>query len=228
MEQENTFTVNKLNVETTLPIFWMDLLPISDQLLLARQAINELRISHPEPIQSNVKSVYASPWNSHRLNNKLVPICHSVTEYTRQAVRQHLNNDLLKLNWDLSVTDCWGAIYEENDHTIPHRHFPCDFAAVVYLEAEEGCAPIVFDNKLVVHPKPNMLIVFPGILIHSVPKNTGKRRVVLVMNMNKFPVIVGKVVPTPYEGLEGETKADKTEKAEVDLNSNAAFEEAAE
>jgi hypothetical protein len=99
---------------------------------------------------------------------------------------QHTNTDLARLNWGLRVTDCWGAIYEESDYTIPHSHFPSDFSAVVYLEAEENCAPIIFANKLVVQPKPRMLVMFPGMLLHSVPKTQG-RRVVLVMNMHKFP-----------------------------------------
>jgi len=127
-----------------------------------------------------------SPWKSHQLNAKLVPICQTVTDYAKQAALQHMNTDLSRLNWGLQVTDCWGAIYEEADHTIPHSHFPSDFSAVVYLEAEDGCAPIVFANKLVVQPKPRMLILFPGMLVHSVPKNTGNR-VVLAMNMHKFP-----------------------------------------
>jgi hypothetical protein len=99
---------------------------------------------------------------------------------------QHTNTDLARLNWGLRVTDCWGAIYEESDYTIPHSHFPSDFSAVVYLEAEKNCAPIIFANKLVVQPKPRMLLMFPGMLLHSVPKTQGQR-VVLVMNMHKFP-----------------------------------------
>lgn len=178
--------VNHLKVETTMPLFWTDLSHVPDQLLIARQAIDELRDSDHEPIASNVKSVYMSPWKSHRLNEKLLPISQTVIQYTKQAVVQYMNNDLEKLNWDLQVTECWGAIYEENDHTIPHKHFPADFSAVIYLEAEEGCAPIIFADNLVVHPKPNQLIIFPGMLLHSVPENTGKR-VVLVMNMYKFP-----------------------------------------
>jgi|GEM_PF-293167 len=178
--------VNQLTVETTMPIFWADLSHTPDQLLMARQAIDELRAANPETVQSNVKSAYMSSWKSHQLNDKLLPICQTVTEYARQAALQHMNPDLAKLNWGLQVTDCWGAIYEESDYTIAHSHFPSDFSGVVYLEAEENCAPIIFANKLVVQPKPRMLVMFPGLLLHSVPKTQG-RRVVLVMNMHKFP-----------------------------------------
>ena len=178
--------IGHMAVETTMPVFWADLSHFPDQLTAARQAIDELRASHPESVLSNVKAVYMSPWKSHQLNEKLLPICQTVTEHAKHAALQYMNTDLARLNWGLQVTDCWGAIYEEADHTIPHSHFPSDFSAVVYLEAEENCAPIIFANKILVQPKPNMLIMFPGMLVHSVPKNTGNR-VVLAMNMHKFP-----------------------------------------
>lgn len=186
MSGTKNLIINQMSVETSIPIFWTDLSHLLEELTLARQAIDELRESNPESVESNVKSVYMSPWKSHKLNDKLLPISRNVIDYTKQAVVQYLNNDLDKLNWDLQVTECWGAIYEENDHTIPHKHFPADFSAVIYLEAEEDCAPIIFANNLIVHPKPNQMIIFPGMLLHSVPENTGKR-VVLVMNMYKFP-----------------------------------------
>lgn len=186
MNEPTKPTVNQLTVETTMPIFWADLSHLSDQLAAARQAVDELREENPETVQSNVKSAYMSSWKSHQLNDKFLPLCQTVTEYARLAALDHMNTDFTRLNWRLQVTDCWGAIYEESDYTIPHTHFPSDFSAVVYLEAEENCAPIVFANKLVVHPKPRMLVMFPGMLLHSVPKTDG-RRVVVVMNMQKFP-----------------------------------------
>ena len=67
--------VNHLTVETTMPIFWADLSHLPEHLLMARQAIDELRVSHPDSVQSNVRSVYMSPCKSHQLNAKLVPIC---------------------------------------------------------------------------------------------------------------------------------------------------------
>ena len=71
-----------------MPIFWADLSDKPEQLLMARQAIDELRVSHPDSVQSNVKSVYMSPWKSHQLNAKLVPICQSwLTQAMEQAMQ---------------------------------------------------------------------------------------------------------------------------------------------
>lgn len=178
--------VNQLSVETTLPIFWVDLGSFQNELRLAREAINELRVSHPDNTPSNVNSVYMSPWKSHRLNPKLLPLCDLVVGFAKRASLEHLNTNLERLNWGLQVTDCWGAVYEEADHTIAHSHFPSDFSGVVYLEADEDCAPIIFSNRLLVRPQPNMLIMFPGLLVHSVPENHGKRMIV-AMNLHKFP-----------------------------------------
>ena len=86
------------------------------------------------------------------------------------------------------MADCWAAIYEEEDHTLAHSHFPADFSVVTYLDAAPGCAPIVFDDAISVQPVPGVMLIFPGLLRHSVPKNTGKR-VVVAMNLYKIPAI---------------------------------------
>jgi hypothetical protein len=189
------FTVQTMSIDSTLPIFWTSLSSELPKLNAAKEAIQELRVSHPENTPSNVRSVYMSPWKSHQLNAKLLPICDLAVECATQAITQYMNTDLAKLNWALRVIDCWGAIYEEADHTVPHTHFPSDISAVLYLEADEGCAPIVFANKVAVQPKPNMLIMFPGILLHSVPNNSAGKRTVLAMNMHKFPSFPTAPVP---------------------------------
>ena len=128
-----------------------------------------------------------SPWKSHQHNEKLAPICNHVIQVAKQASVEYFNTDLQKLNFDLRVTDCWGAIYEENDHTIAHNHFPSDFSAIIYLEAQADCAPIIFADSMSIQPVSETLILFPGMLNHSVPLNTGARRVVLAMNLQKIP-----------------------------------------
>ena len=179
--------IKNFTVQATVPIFWCNLASVRPYLLLARQAIDELRVSHPDSTPSNVRSVYMSPWKSHQHNEKLAPICNHVIQVAKQASVEYFNTDLQKLNFDLRVTDCWGAIYEENDHTIAHNHFPSDFSAVIYLEAQADCSPIIFADSLSIQPVPETLILFPGMLNHSVPLNTGARRVVLAMNLQKIP-----------------------------------------
>lgn len=184
MPTEDKVTVTVASVPTELPVFICDLAPIRDHLRLAREAIEELRVSHPTPIQSNVYATYVSPWKSHLLNPKFAPLCQSVVTIANEMSKRILSANLEALNMDLVVTDCWGIVYEHADHTKLHNHFPADFGCAVYLEADEHCAPIVFSSGYQVQPKPESLVLFPGILNHEVPSNAG-RRVVVAMNLNK-------------------------------------------
>lgn len=194
MSEPAPVEVKPIYVTAQLPIFAFDLSSIADRLLLAREAIDELRITHPQSPFSNVKSVYMSPWKSHRLNEKFVPLCESVVTIAREVSKTTLGADLQVLNMDLIVTDCWGIIYEEADYTAPHSHFPAEFGCAIYLEADENCAPIIFSKSMSYQPKPNTMVLFPGILEHEVPANAG-RRVVVSMNLHKtalFDSILGK------------------------------------
>jgi hypothetical protein len=179
-------TLNLLEVDTKVPVFWWDMSHLDPVLQLAREALDELRISHPDSPDSNVKAQYMSPWKSHLLNVKMQPLCQEVIRLAKVVSKTHWNTDIEALNLDFMIADCWGVIYESADKTIAHTHFPSDFAAVMYLEADENCAPIVFERQLVVQPKPKTLVMFPGHVLHEVPENHG-HRVVVAMNLNKIP-----------------------------------------
>lgn len=181
--------INQLAIPTELPVFWCSLFEHADQLLAARIAIDEVRLTHPESTPSNVKAVYMSPWKSHTLNEKFTPLAQTVNRIAREVAKEYLKADLTQLNFELMLTDCWGVIYEGADYTMPHTHFPADFSAVVYLEVGDDSAPIIFGNSISVKPVPGLLVLFPGILLHSVPANKDKR-VVLAMNFNKIPAFM--------------------------------------
>ncbi len=184
-----------LPVAAQLPVTVCDLSALAPQLALAREALDELRRTHPVSPESNVRAAYMSPWKSHLLNPKLEPLCAAVLALARLAARGLAVYDLAQLNLQLVVTDCWGAVYEQGDAAARHNHFPSDFACVVYLEAEEGCAPIVFGGDTPVQPRPGMLLIFPGILDHEVPDTPG-RRVVVAMNLAKVPTLAA-AAPAP-------------------------------
>ena len=186
MNSEHSLNVKKISVPVNLPVFCCDISSHTEEILLAKEAIAELRITHPESTASNVKATYSSPYKSHLINAKLTPLTGLVLNAAKEASKQYLTCDLEKINVDLFVADCWCSIYEQSDETIPHNHFPSDFSAVVYLEAEPNCAPIVFANSILVQPVNNSLVLFPGILEHHVPPTNG-RRVIVAMNLFKLP-----------------------------------------
>jgi hypothetical protein len=189
METASIITLNKLQIPTNLNLFWHNLADQAEVLQLAREAIDELRLSHPQSTPSNVQAVYMSPWKSHLLSAKFQPLADIAIRTAKQIAKEHLSTDLEALNLDLFVADCWAAVYEEEDHTLPHTHFPADFSVVTYLDADPGCAPIVFDDTISVQPVSGVMLLFPGLLKHSVPKNKGKRTVV-AMNLYKIPTVI--------------------------------------
>jgi hypothetical protein len=178
-----------IEVSTELPVFLWDLEEFRPQLQLAREAIDELRLTHPDSPESNVKANYMSPWHSHTINPKLKPLTEVAVNAGRE-VSKTLSANLASLNMDLIVTDCWGAVYERSNHTQKHNHFPSDLSCVIYLEASSDSAPIVFGGKLHIKPYPNLMVMFPGILVHEVPPTDG-RRVMVAMNLQKIAVFAG-------------------------------------
>jgi hypothetical protein len=176
----------KFSVPAEIPVFYISLLNQPHALALARLAVDELRERFPDSTPSNVKSVYMSPWKSHLETEKLKPLIDIIQDHIYASFREHLGADLKGLNFELSVADCWCAIYDSSDFTQPHNHIPSDVSAVVYLEMDENSAPIVFNNAVAVNPVPGSLVVFPGNLIHHVPATQGKR-VIIAANFIKLP-----------------------------------------
>ena len=73
--------------------------------------------------------------------------------------------------------------YEGGDYAQSHDHFPNSFSCVYYIDVEEDCSPIIFEGELEINPKPGMVVIFPSVLMHEVPK-TDKKRMVISMNFN--------------------------------------------
>jgi hypothetical protein len=149
-----------------------------DVIDLAMLGVEELKVSHPESVHSNVKSKYMSPWNSHVVNNKLMPLCEHIENLTNQMSLLAYGADIKNLNVEFRVTDCWYARYEPNDYTVKHKHYPADWSGVLYTNVDETSAAIIFDDKYKIQPTKNMLLIFPGYLNHEVPPTEGVRDVI--------------------------------------------------
>jgi hypothetical protein len=149
-----------------------------DILDLAMQGVEEIKVSHPDRTESNVKSKYMSPWNSHTINDKLMPLCHLVEELTMQMSLLVYSADIKGLNVEFRVTDCWYARYEKDDYTVKHKHYPADWSAVVYTNVDDTSSGIIFNEKYKIQPTKNMLLIFPGYLTHEVPPTDGVRDVI--------------------------------------------------
>ena len=79
------------------------------------------------------------------------------------------------------VYNMWAMTYDRGNQTHQHHHFPAALSAVYFVDAEPNSAPLTFGN-IEVTPINGLLVVFPGILMHSVPPTEGKR-VIISMNL---------------------------------------------
>ncbi len=173
-------------VDTQSVLFCFDLSTKSIEMNLARLGVIELQISNPEKRTSNVYGEWLSPKKSHLINEKLQPLCKLVTNICGQIWSDIFNGGEGDFTDDFYIWQCWAVNYGSGGYAASHNHFPAFFAAVIYLEADEESAPIIFGNNSSRPSLKNALYIFPGALQHQVPVNNGKRTV-LAMNILKKP-----------------------------------------
>lgn len=171
-------------VETQSVLFGFDLGANRPELELARTGVQELQAAHPEHRTSNVHGEWLGPKDCHLLNDKLQPLCRLVTGICGQIWSDVFGDGSGDFSQDFYVWQCWAIRYGQGGFAKSHNHFPAFFAAVVYLEADEHSAPIVFGHNAARPSVAGALYVFPGALQHAVPLNQG-RRVAVAMNILK-------------------------------------------
>ena len=85
---------------------------------------------------------------------------------------------------NLRVDHFWLANYSKGDFTIPHHHKPAMFSFVYFVRCPKGSSPLVFTtSKKRVKAEEGKIVVFPGHVLHHVPKNNCEGRVVLAGNI---------------------------------------------
>lgn len=180
--------IKHFEVKSPVSVHWIDLSSNPALLSEVKTGVELIRLKAPDTTPSNLRVSYMSPWKSHHLVKNFEGLVHETELLCKRVSKEFLKADLDYLKFDLRVTDCWVAVYEQGDEAIEHHHFPSDFSAVLYLDVGEGSAPIVFGGSIEVRPQNGTLLIFPGILLHLVPPSAD-RRVVVAMNLQKFPKI---------------------------------------
>jgi len=136
---------------------------------------------HEEEKKSNVKA-YMTNYFLHKKYEMIDIVCNEAIDIIKSIQVKDQKGTLDKF----FTFDCWGAIYQENDYTLPHTHGPALWSWVYYIEVPNNAPPLYFDEaKFKVYPKPDEIILFPGHVIHEVPKAidmTGER-IVLAGNI---------------------------------------------
>jgi len=121
---------------------------------------------HEEEKKSNVKA-YMTNYFLHKQYSIVNEVCNRAIDIVKSIQQKDQKGKLDKF----FTFDCWGAIYQENDYTLPHTHGPAMWSWVYYIQIPNNPPPLYFrEAKLKVFPKPDELIMFPGHVTHEVPK----------------------------------------------------------
>lgn len=130
--------------------------------------------------ETNVKTTIMTDWML--LNDGNEPILRELCQYIqREAMRHspawHVGGEPIHMN----LYNVWGAVYEKDDYSITHDHWPAIWSFCYYAKADAKSAPLVFtDNGLEIKPIEGMFILFPGWVRHHVPQQAGAGSRVIV------------------------------------------------
>jgi len=89
-----------------------------------------------------------------------------------------------RYNHDLFIKDKWIAIYQNGDYTNPHTHIPSVYAFVYFIRCPKNSSPLVFTtSRRKIKAEEGKVVIFPGNLLHHVPKNKCDGRIILSGNL---------------------------------------------
>ena len=81
------------------------------------------------------------------------------------------------------VKDCWGNVYDNDDHTLLHHHKDCTgFCGILYL-TEGGPGTYFKDFDTTIKEEYGKVVLFDPLLLHQVvPSNLQKTRITMAFN----------------------------------------------
>ena len=169
------------HAKTSIPIFHTIIHDYENINKSLKEIIIEHRQKFPEDTQSNVKA-WHSAWNTHEINPKFQPLIEIVLNGCKFIDEGYNEGRGLKY----FIKELWAMMYEKDDWTKRHAHYPTHFACCYYVEVEPNCAPIIFASKVndgknndnepfILQPKDGLLAIWPGHLHHEIPQTLGKR-----------------------------------------------------
>ena len=134
-------------------------------------------------VQKSTTNVQGSmtDWYMHEANPDFMEVCRLAIDVAYEnSPRQSV---------PFMPYDCWGAIYSKGDYTKTHEHWPMIWSWVYNVECCEHCSPLTFDDSShSIQPKSGNMILFPGWIRHSVPKQECDHdRIVIAGNLGMNP-----------------------------------------
>ena len=150
--------------------------------------------------QSNNSNVFA--WHSHYNTHETTNIFNRLIKLTINTctdITQDYFNIPIQNPYHYDVDDLWLAMYECNDYTVMHDHFPNQFAACYYVDVKDDSSPITFGVNNVttsIQPETGMLLVWNGLIPHKV-EPTNKKRICICMNIGMKENVKSSTYSTP-------------------------------
>lgn len=149
--------------------------------VITKNACDEYRKSFP---QSNTSNVHAwhSDYRTHERTDIFDPLIQIVIDRCNSISRDGFKSKIGS-PYHYVVDNLWLAMYERNDYTIQHNHFPTTFSACYYVDVNDDSSPILFghDSELSIQPENGMLLIWLGIIPHKV-EFTESQRTCICMN----------------------------------------------
>lgn len=138
--------------------------------------------------ETNIKSIFCTDYFLHLRNGKIIPMLNDITEYVTRYAK--IAYDIDKEFIELDPYNVWGALYAEGDYTEPHHHFPAAISTVMYLSIpnRDTAAPLILEGREI-KPYTGLLVIFPGVMLHHVPK-TQSSRIILSCNYTIKPNLI--------------------------------------
>ena len=133
------------------------------------------------------------------LHHNLYPLCEAITTLVHEIMIQSYRY----ASYDIDITSMWGNVQRHGNHCFKHTHANSVFSGVFYLNEDSNFPPIQFHRpaessfdimtddenefnrgQMFLHPKRDMIVIFPSWLEHDVPVNTsGKDRLSISFNI---------------------------------------------
>jgi len=164
--------------------------------LITKQVCKDYKNSFPQSNTSNVQA-WHSDYYSHKKTDVFNPLIDITLNKCYDVCKQWYSCVLTDASF--IVKNLWVAMYEKNDHTLLHHHFPYQFAACYYVDVEDDCSPITFglgDQAISIQPENGMLLIWMGLIPHKVAP-TNKKRICICMNIGMKENVKSSTYSTP-------------------------------
>ena len=169
------------DVSSSASIFYTTLKNYTEMNDYLKSVVLNHRKEYPETNVTNVKSSWTSSYYTHYETDKFNSLIDEVCSVCECISGSHYN-----LESSYQPINMWAMMYEEGDFAIKHHHFPTSaFSCCYYIDVEDDCSPIIFEDETSITPENGLLLVWPSILFHEIPPTKG-RRMCISMNIDNI------------------------------------------